>query len=91
MFIATTLHCKERMVSRNVTLQQIRQTIHNKIGEFYDPQRNNWKCFGMPDDTPYVSEPYLLVIYGKEDKNIKVISVMWNDKGGLKANGFNDL
>jgi hypothetical protein len=37
------------------------------------------------------TRPYLVAIHNKINTSVKVITVMWTDKGGLKIIGFNKI
>ena len=63
----------------------------NPIETIYDKERKNYKSFGSPINPLTKEQPYLMVVYSKFNTNVKVITVMWKDKGGLKEHGFNKL
>ena len=88
--IILTSHAGQRMVDRDVQMSQIRHVILHPM-RIISGSDKRYRCYGIPKNVPYPSQSYLFVIYAKRDTNIKVISVMWCDKGGLIANGFNDV
>jgi len=89
--IKITKHCEDRCSDRNVTKEQIFEVVENPMDVFYDEERGNFKCCGTVIQPPYTDEPYLVVIYQKFNIEIKVITVMWKSKGGLKSIGFSNI
>ncbi len=89
--VRITGHCQERMIQREITEEQVHAVVLNPISNIYDSENNNFKCFSLVNDAPYASEPFLLVIYTRHINENVVITTMWQDKGGLRANGFNNI
>ncbi len=90
--IKLTKHAIERYAQRDITKEQIKQVINNPIETIHDNVRKNYKSFALIEKPPFIGQPYLLVIHdGKFNTVVTVITVMWTDKGGLRANGFSKL
>ncbi|CUR52196.1 protein of unknown function [Nitrosotalea devaniterrae] len=89
--IILTNHCKARAVERYVTTQDISKIISNPVQTIYDEERQNYKSFGKAEKPPYPEQPYLVAIHNKINTSVRVITVMWTDKGGLKIIGFNKI
>jgi len=88
--VRITGHCQGRMIQREITEEQIRAVVLNPISVI--PVNNNkFRCYGSVNNPPYASEPFLLVIYARHINEIVVITTMWQDRGGLRANGFNNI
>lgn len=84
-------HANDRCTDRDITHTQISHVLHNPADTLNDHERGNFKSYALIDNPPFISQPYLLVIYTKENTNIMVITTMWQDKGGLRAHGFSKI
>ncbi len=83
--IIWTTHSLRRLIQRGISKEDVESVIQNPIERITDESTNNYKCFGILDD----SEPkYLIVIYTISNKCIKIITAMNVDAGGVKTNGF---
>ena len=89
--IILTKHCKSRAFERYVTTQEISKVINNPIQTIYDDERQNYKSYSKSENPSYKDQPYLVVIHNKINTSVKIITVMWTDKGGLKIIGFNKI
>ncbi|MDC8451619.1 MAG: DUF4258 domain-containing protein [Candidatus Nitrosotalea sp.] len=89
--IILTKHCKDRAFERYVTTREISKVINNPVQTISDDERQNYKSYGKSENPPYKDQPYLVAIHDKINTSVKVITVMWTDKGGLKIIGFNKI
>lgn len=89
--ITFTRHAESRLVDREITRAQVTSVLINPREIVRNGSNNNFRCFGTPDDIPYPDEPFLVVIYEQRNTQITVITVMWQSRGGLIANGFNTI
>ncbi|MEW6044542.1 MAG: DUF4258 domain-containing protein [Thermoproteota archaeon] len=83
-----TKHAVERALERRVELQHIEFVINNPHETIYDIVRENYKSCGLISNSPFNEQPWLLVVHSKFNTAVLIITVMWIDKGGLRAYGF---
>ena len=81
-------HGIERALERHVEKQYIEFVLNNPEKTIYDDVRENYKSFGLISDPPFAEQPYLLIVHSKFNTVVLIITVMWMNKGGLKAHGF---
>lgn len=86
-----TTHAYGRSFDRGINRKQIESVLKNPIETVYDKERKNYKSFGMPTNPLIKEQPYLLIVHSKFNSSVKVITVMWKGKGGLKEHGFSKL
>jgi uncharacterized DUF497 family protein len=89
--IKMTAHAKERALHRGVDQTDIERIINSPTETIYDEYEENYKSYGLAND-PYTKEDrYLVIFHTILNKYVKIISVMWTDKGGLQRHGFSKL
>lgn len=89
--IILTKHCKTRAFERYVTTLEISKLINNPTQTIYDDERQNYKSYTKSENSPYKDQPYLVAIHNKINTSVKIITVMWTDRGGLKIIGFSKI
>ena len=90
MKIVYSQHCLKRCSDRSITKEEIHFVLQNPADDIYDEDRDDRKCYGRVD-SPLFQSPLLLVVYKKKSSMIKVITVMWQDLGGLREVGFDNI
>jgi len=69
MKIILTNHSKKRMIERNINIQKIKETI--ELPNYAITKGNKIEAYKK------IKEKTLKVIYIKEDKFIKIITLIW--------------
>jgi len=84
-------HAKERALARGVDELDIERIINSPLETIYNEYEETYKSYGEAID-PYTKKPsYLIIIHTILNKYVTIITVMWTNKGGLKAHGFTKL
>ncbi len=86
-----TRHAEKRLIDREITRAQVLTVLMNPDDVLQADSDDRFKCYGTPGDIPYPEEPFLVVIYEQTNIKIKVITIMWQDTGGLRASGFSRI
>jgi hypothetical protein len=50
-----------------------------------------YKSFGIVYDTYTKKSHYIIIIHNALNKHVHIITVMYTDKGGMRASGFDKL
>lgn len=83
-----TKHGWQRALERYIEKQYIEYVLNNPSETIYDNVRENYKSFGIISNSPFYEQPYLLIVHNKFNTVVSIITIMWMDKGGLRAHGF---
>ncbi|MDE1766781.1 MAG: DUF4258 domain-containing protein [Thaumarchaeota archaeon] len=84
-------HCNEQMIMREITIEQIESVFNNPLDSYHDEKRQNYKTCGIVNNPLREEMPYLIVIHDKVNTSVKVITVMWADKGTLRSYEFDKI
>ncbi|MDE1862730.1 MAG: DUF4258 domain-containing protein [Thaumarchaeota archaeon] len=86
-----TKHAKLRALERDVNSEDAEFVINSPIETIFDPERQNYKSFSLVNHPLTKGPAYLMVVHGKFNTRVTIISVMWQTRGGLRKNGFNKV
>ncbi|WP_148702000.1 DUF4258 domain-containing protein [Candidatus Nitrososphaera evergladensis] len=86
-----TAHARDQAIARGIDQSEVRRILEKPDGIISDAHEGTRHCYGRAIDPYTKQERYLIVIYTNLNNFIKVITVMWTDKGGLRAHGFGNI
>jgi hypothetical protein len=89
--VIITKHAYTRIFERGIDKKQVEMIMNNPTETIYDRERRNYKSFGLLSNPPTKEQPYLMVVHSKFNTSVKIMTVMWKDKGGLRKHGFSKL
>lgn len=90
--IKWTIHGRQRALERDIDEKLVKLVLDKSIETVYDERRQNYKSYAL---VPYPStgqDTYLMVVHNsKFNTEVSIISAMWQTRGGLTRNGFNNI
>ena len=89
--IEMTTHAMQRALERGIEKVDVERVINLPIETIYSKHEQNYKSYGLVNNPYTKEERHLIVIHTILNKDVKIISVMWGARGGLKRHGFRNL
>jgi hypothetical protein len=89
--IKMTAHARARALERGIDVIDIERIINSPAETVYSRFEENYISYGLVVNPYTREERNLLIIHTILDKYVKIITVMWKDKGGLKSYGFSNI
>ena len=80
-----TVHARARALHRGISEVDIDIVINSPIQTIYSQDEQNYRSYGLVKDPYTKEERYLIVVHTILNKYVKIISVMWGTKGGVKG------
>jgi hypothetical protein len=65
--------------------------MNNPSEVIEDKHEGTLHCYGSAIDPYTKHERFIMIVYIKLNSTAKVITVMWTDRGGLRAHGFSNI
>jgi hypothetical protein len=89
--IKMTGHARTRALERGIDEIDIEKVIDFPAETVYSSYEENYISYGLVVNQYTKEERYLLIIHTILNKYVKIITVMWKDRGGLKGYGFSNV
>ena len=84
-------HARQQALLRGIKQSDIERIINEPIQTIKANYEERYKSFGIVYDTYTKKSHYIIIIHNALNKHVHIITVMYTDKGGVRASGFDKL
>ena len=83
-----TVHARTRALERGIDEIDIERIINFPAETIYSKYEENYVSYGLVVNQYTRETRYLLIVHTILNKSVKIITVMWKDRVGLRNYGF---